>query len=160
MSFVYFLWTLCAFSGIGLRGILTIFVMMPTDKTHTSIRRIREEAGLSQAMMADELGIGRTTYINFETGKVNLYCKTLSKFAAYFGLDAEDLVSAGRKDSLLEEKRNFDEQRKALIRDYESRLEVLGEKLKAALQMVQTQDQTIKTLSQTNAFLLSRLKDE
>lgn len=134
--------------------------MMPTDKTHTSIRRIREEAGLSQAMMADELGIGRTTYINFETGKVNLYCKTLSKFAAYFGLDAGDLVSAGRQDSLLEEKRNFDEQRKALIRDYESRLEVLGEKLKAALQMVQTQDQTIKTLSQTNAFLLSRLKDE
>ena len=127
--------------------------MMPTDKTHTSIRRIREEAGLSQAMMADELGIGRTTYINFETGKVNLY-------AAYFGLDAGDLVSAGRQDSLLEEKRNFDEQRKALIRDYESRLEVLGEKLKTALQMVQTQDQTIKTLSQTNAFLLSRLKDE
>lgn len=58
--------------------------MMPTDKTHTSIRRIREEAGLSQAMMADELGIGRTTYINFETGKVNLYCKTLSKFASLF----------------------------------------------------------------------------
>lgn len=37
---------------------------------------------------------------------------------------------------------------------------MLGEKLKTALQMVQTQDQTIKTLSQTNAFLLSRLKDE
>lgn len=140
---------------------LTIFVaMIPADKIHVSIRKIREEAGLSQAMMADELGIGRTTYVNFETGKINLFCKTLTKFAQHFGMHEQDILSSGEKDSLLEERKNFDEQRKELIRDYERRLELLAEKVKTLQQLVHTQDQTIKTLNQMNAYLLSRLNDE
>lgn len=138
----------------------TFAVMTSSDKIHVSIRRIREAAGLSQAMMADELGIGRTTYINFETGKINLFCKTFTKFAEHFNLREQDILSPGGEDSLLEERQNFEEQKKALIRDYENRLELLGEKLKSLQQLVLTQDQTIKTLSQTNTFLLSRLKDE
>jgi len=110
--------------------------------------------------MADELGIGRTTYINFETGKTNLFCKTLTKFALHFGLKEEDVISCGSKDTLLEERRDFDSQKKELIREYENRLEILMEKLKTATQLIQSQDQTIKTLTQTNAFLMSRLKDE
>ncbi len=140
---------------------LTIFVaMIPADKIHMSIRKIREEAGLSQAMMADELGIGRTTYVNFETGKINLFCKTLTKFAEHFNLHEEDILSSGLGDSILEEKKNFEEQKKALIRDYENRLELLAERLKSLQQLILAQDQTIKTLSQTNTYLLSRLKDE
>ena len=140
---------------------LTIFVaMIPADKIHMSIRKIREEAGLSQAMMADELGIGRTTYVNFETGKINLFCKTLTKFAEHFNLHEEDILSSGLGDSLLEERQNFEEQKKALIRDYENRLELLAERLKDLQQLILAQDQTIKTLSQTNTYLLSRLKDE
>lgn len=140
---------------------LTIFVaMIPADKIHMSIRKIREEAGLSQAMMADELGIGRTTYVNFETGKINLFCKTLTKFAEHFNLHEEDILSSGLGDSLLEERQNFEEQKKALIRDYENRLELLAERLKDLQQLILAQDQTIKTLSQTNTHLLSRLKDE
>ncbi len=138
----------------------TFAVMTSSDKIHVSIRRIREAAGLSQAMMADELGIGRTTYINFETGKINLFCKTFTKFAEHFNLREQDILSPGGEDSLLEERQNFEEQKKALIRDYENRLELLAEKLKSLQQLVLTQDQTIKTLSQTNTFLLSRLKDE
>ncbi len=140
---------------------LTIFVaMIPADKIHMSIRKIREEAGLSQAMMADELGIGRTTYVNFETGKINLFCKTLTKFAEHFNLHEEDILSSGLGDSILEEKKNFEEQKKALIRDYENRLELLAERLKSLQQLILAQNQTIKTLSQTNTYLLSRLKDE
>ena len=142
-------------------SMLTIFVaMIPADKIHMSIRKIREEAGLSQAMMADELGIGRTTYVNFETGKINLFCKTLTKFAEHFNLHEEDILSSGLGDSLLEERQNFEEQKKALIRDYENRLELLAERLKDLQQLILAQDQTIKTLSQTNTYLLSRLKDE
>ncbi len=40
--------------------------------------------------MADELGIGRTTYVNFETGKTRLYCKTLEKLASYFNVSRSD----------------------------------------------------------------------
>ena len=85
---------------------------MPVDKTHINIRRIREHAGLSQAAIADELGIGRTTYINFETGKTNLYCKTLKKFASHFKMKEADIVASDREDGLLEDKHNFDEQKK------------------------------------------------
>lgn len=133
---------------------------MPIDKTHISIRKIRENAGLSQAAMADELGIGRTTYINFETGKTNLYCKTLKKFASHFKMKEADIVASDREDGLLEDKHNFDEQKKELVRDYEGRLEILNEKLRAAQQLIQAQGQAIKTLTQTNTFLMSRLKDE
>lgn len=133
---------------------------MPIDKTHTNIRRLREEKGLSQTRMAEELGIGRTTYINFETGKVNLYGKTFTKFADYLGTSEEDILASGRDDSLLEERRNYEEKRQALIREYEDRIEALGDKLKAALDLVKAQEQTIRTLSETNSFLLSRLREE
>lgn len=71
-----------------------------------------------------------------------------------------DIVASDREDGLLEDKHNFDEQKKELVRDYEGRLEILNEKLRAAQQLIQAQGQAIKTLTQTNTFLMSRLKDE
>ena len=43
------------------------------DVLHTRIRDAREKAGLTQEEMADRIGIGRTTYINFENGQTNLF---------------------------------------------------------------------------------------
>ena len=56
---------------------------MIKNSVHTRIRHIRESAGLSQAAMAEELGIGRTTYINFETGKTKLFSSVFSSFIKY-----------------------------------------------------------------------------
>ena len=66
--------------------------------------------------MADELGIGRTTYVTFETGKTRLYCKTLEKLARYFGVTEEEILSGGNDEDLLKESaRSAEEQRQVMF---------------------------------------------
>jgi len=127
------------------------------DKVHINIRKLREGRGLSQTAMADELGIGRTTYINFETGKTKLYSKTLSKFAKFTGQTEENIVSEGSEDGLLREEPDYETEKKAIITEYERRIEVLEGKLEAANRVISANEETIKTLSATNRFLLGQL---
>jgi len=127
------------------------------DKVHINIRKLREGRGLSQTAMADELGIGRTTYINFETGKTKLYSKTLSKFAKFTGQKEEDIVSEGSEDDFLREEPDYETEKKAIITEYERRIEVLEGKLEAANRVISANEETIKTLSATNRFLLGQL---
>ena len=134
--------------------------MLSYDKVHTNIRKFREKAGLSQAMMAEELGVGRTTYINFETGKVKLFGKTLTRFAEYFSVSEEELLSAGDSVELLRERQSFEEQKRAIIEDYEKRLSAMNEKLGSMSRLIEAHEMTIRTLTETNSFLMSRLKDE
>lgn len=131
---------------------------MGSDKLHLNIRRFREQNGFSQSSMADELGIGRTTYVNFETGKTRLYCKTLEKLARYFGVTEEEILSGGNDEDLLKESaRSAEEQRQAIIAEYESRLAAMSEKLESARELVKVHERTIRTLTETNAFLISQL---
>lgn len=131
---------------------------MGSDKLHLNIRRFREQNGFSQSSMADELGIGRTTYINFETGKTRLYCKTLEKLARYFGVTEEEILRNGEEDGLLEDAaKSSEKEKQAIIREYEDRLSALSEKLEAAKKILESNERTIRTLSETNEFLLSQL---
>ncbi len=136
--------------------------MLRDDKIYTNIRKFREKAGLSQAMMAEELGIGRTTYINFEKGKIKLFSKTLSRFAAYFGISEEEVISGGDRpsDSLLSDRRSFEDEKKAIVEDYENRLSAADEKLRSLYDVIKAHELTIKTLNDTNSFLMTRLKGE
>lgn len=129
---------------------------MDSDKLHTNIRRFRENSGFSQTSMADELGVGRTTYINFETGKTRIFCKTLEKLASYFGVSEEDILYGSRDDELLNDSA-AEEEKRAIIKEYENRLSVIVEKLEAAERVIKTNERAIKTLSETNNFLLSQL---
>lgn len=122
-----------------------------------NIKSHRERLGLSQAVIADELGIGRTSYINFEKGKINIFCKTLRLFSEYCGVSVKELVCGEDKTSLLSDNHDFNEQKKALIDDYEKRLSVLNEKYSSALKIIEANEITIKTLSETKDFLLNQL---
>lgn len=130
---------------------------MVTDNEHINIRKLRESLGLSQSAMADELGIGRTTYVNFETGKTRLYCKTLCKFAAYMGKSEKEVLQGGGPGGVLSEENGWKEQRSRLIEDYEQRLRGLRDKYEAAERVIQSNEITIKTLTDTNRFLLKQL---
>lgn len=133
---------------------------MIIDKEHTNIRKIRESLGLSQAAMADELGIGRTTYVNFENGKTRIYNKTLSKLAGYVGMSEREVLLGTTEDKVLSDN-DWEEERKELILDYEKRLQNLRERCQSAEQVISAQQITIKTLSDSNKFLLKQLgKDE
>lgn len=67
------------------------------------IKQIRIERGLSQADIAEKVGIGRTTYINFEQGKVELNLSEVIKLSDIFGISLEEIKS-GLKPNYLKYK--------------------------------------------------------
>lgn len=129
------------------------------DKVHINIKKLREDTGLSQAAMADELNIGRTTYINFETGKTKLYSKTLSKFAKFTKTSEEEIIAGGLEedDDLLRERTTHKEEKRAIIAEYERRIASLNDKLEAAGKIIKAKEETIGTLTSVNRFLLGQL---
>ena len=132
---------------------------MELGKKFQNIRLFRESKGFSQTSMANELCIGRSTYINFETGKTKLYCKTLEKLAEYFGVSVESILHGEEDEDMLHEAvMSFKEEKAAIIREYEDRLAEFREKLEATYKTLAANERMIKTLSNTNDFLLNQLR--
>ena len=137
-------------------------IQMDGDNLHTYIRRLREGAGLSQGAMADELDIGRTTYINFETGRTKPFSRCMSLFAGFFGKSESDLIveslGPGHGDGLLEQVSGDAEKiRRTLVDDYERKLSVLMDERDALRKRLENNEKIIKTLTETNAYLISQL---
>ena len=134
---------------------------MSRDKAHDNIRRIRKSLGLSQAAMAEELGIGRTAYINFETGRTLLYSRNLVKFSAYTGISESSIIcSEFREDSegsLLRDEGGEQLRMKAVREDYEKRIAELQEKLAEVDASLKHQIQVSESRIKTNEFLMGRL---
>ena len=134
---------------------------MSRDKAHDNIRRIRKSLGLSQAAMAEELGIGRTAYINFETGRTLLYSRNLVKFSSYTGISESSIIcSEFREDSegsLLRDEGGEQLRMKAVREDYEKRIAELQEKLAEVDASLKHQIQVSESLIKTNEFLMGRL---
>lgn len=134
---------------------------MSRDKAHDNIRRIRKSLGLSQAAMAEELGIGRTAYINFETGRTLLYSRNLVKFSAYTGISESSIIcSEFREDSegsLLRDEGGEQLRMKAVREDYEKRIAELQKKLAEVDASLKHQIQVSESLIKTNEFLMGRL---
>lgn len=132
---------------------------MTQDSAHLHIRKVREASRLSQNMMAEKLGVGRTTYIAFETGRTRLYNKLVSKMSGYFGISEEELLYGPRpEEGLLYDQASLDEWKRGVVEDYERRLEVLQEKLAAANRVISLQETNLKTLTETNQYLLQQLR--
>ena len=65
-----------------------------------ALQRLRKSRGFSQQQIADELGISRQTYSNYELGKREANYDTLRKLADYFHVSVDTLLgtdSAGQK---------------------------------------------------------------
>ena len=132
--------------------------MSTKEEILSRIKALREDRGLSQSQLADELGIGRTTYLNFETGKTRLFSKNLVALAEYFQLSEEEILCGEKpSEAVLRDVEDFEEKRLALIAEYEARLSDLNTKLQQAQQTIEDNKQIIQSLTQTNQFLLSRL---
>ena len=134
---------------------------MSKDRIHDNIRRIRKSLGLSHTAMAEELGIGRTAYINFETGRTLLFSRNLVKFSAFTGISESSIICSGSnqssEDSLLRDDGMEQIRLKAIREDYENRIAELQEKLAAAEASLRHQIQVSESLIKTNAFLMDRL---
>ena len=131
------------------------------DELHTRIRQARENAGLSQEKMAEELGVSRTTYVNFETGRSRLFNPLLDSMAERIGISTEELLFGPRPDEqLLRDSAALEEWRHNLVSEYEGRISALHGHLKAANQVIEAQGTTIRTLTDANQFLMKQFRKE
>lgn len=112
--------------------------------------------------MAEELGIGKNTYVNFETGRSRLFNRVLGLLAARLGMSAEELLFGPRPDEqLLRDSVALDQWRRSLVDEYEQRISALQERLDAAGKVIEAQGTTIRTLTESNQYLMAQLrKDE
>lgn len=60
------------------------------------IRELRKEKKLTQEEMARRLNVGRTTYLGYESGKIEIPTKRLESLAEMFGVTLDYL--AGKSD--------------------------------------------------------------
>ena len=132
--------------------------MLELDPIHTRIRDAREKSGLTQEEMADRIGIGRTTYINFETGRTRLFCNHLQETAAVLGVSEEELLFGPRPDEgLLRDQLALDAWKRQLVEDYENRLAELRAKLETAQAEIAKQEKDLDSFRSINKFLLDEL---
>ena len=56
------------------------------------LRKLRQSRGISQQQVAEYLGVNRTTYVKYETGKSEPNVGTLKKLAQYFDISMDYLL--------------------------------------------------------------------
>jgi transcriptional regulator with XRE-family HTH domain len=61
----------------------------------TKLRQYREKARLSQQEVAENLGVGQSTYSQWESDKTTFKVEYLNKLANLFGVAATDLIPEG-----------------------------------------------------------------
>lgn len=131
---------------------------MSHESIHTRIRQKREELGFTEAQMAEELGICRCAYINFELGKTKLFSKTLSLFAGYLDMSEEEfLIGSDTGSDLLRSGKDWKEERKSLIDDYENRLAKKNEDIRKLNSELEFCKNLVHTLRTNNEFILSHI---
>ena len=131
------------------------------DALHTRIRDAREKAGLTPEEMARRIGVGRTTYINFETGKTNLFSKNLRKTASVLGIPEDELLFGPRPDpEILDELTNWDIRKQQFIESYENSLQALREELEAAHRLIAEKNRDLDSLRNINEFLMKELSKQ
>lgn len=133
---------------------------MLNDFFHTNIRQAREQAGLSQTELAEEIGVGRTTIVSLEGGKTQLFNKNVPRIAARLGLSVEDyLCGEGVAELLLEEPSRAERER-TIIAEYEHRIQDLQGRLDDARRLNDTLQANVDSLTQSNQYLLQQLRKE
>lgn len=111
--------------------------------------------------MAEELGVSKNTYVNFETARSRLFHRVLAPLARRLGMSVEELLFGPRPDEqLLRDSAALEEWRSSLVAEYEQRLSALQERLDAADKVIEAQEASIRTLSDTNHFLMGQLRKD
>ena len=133
---------------------------MQQDFFHSNLRRARENAGLSQAELADGIGIARTTIVSLESGKTRLFNKNLQLVADHLHLSIEELLCGAPAEVLLQDEPTRAEREKALKTEYEERIALLQERLEAEKRLNEALQSNVDSLTRSNQYLLEQLRKE
>lgn len=133
---------------------ITLFKLFDMDKKKISerIKTARDKTGMSQVDISLKMGIGTTTYKNFEDGNINYVSDHFEEFEKVTGVSAEELLIGIRpeafSDDLLNDYESVKEKFKVMADDYERRLED-----KEAI--IRNQKESIELLQRQNGVLES-----
>jgi transcriptional regulator with XRE-family HTH domain len=130
------------------------------DFFHTNLRQARELAGLSQAELADEIGVSRTTIVALESGRTRLFNKTIPLIARRLGVSVETLLCGCQVEELLLEQPSYLERERTLREEFERQRQVLQDKLDAEVRLNKVLQGNVDSLTQSNQYLLSQLRKE
>lgn len=81
-----------------------------------NLKELRTKKGLLQKDVAEKLGIGRTTYVRYETGQFEPDIKTLIRLADIFGVTVDYLI--GREAAACADETPLTDKELALITAY------------------------------------------
>jgi transcriptional regulator with XRE-family HTH domain len=65
---------------------------LSSEKVGERIRRLRKERGLTQAELADEIGISRQLVTNYEIGRLKLNEEMLIRFAVVLKVSSDEIL--------------------------------------------------------------------
>lgn len=144
--------------------------LMDRETIAFNIRKIRISLGLTQEQMADMLGKGRTTYINFENGKTESVSKTIYDFAEVTGRLPEEVLLGPdfreRMEAELREGPDWNEMKRTLMEQHRKEIDekdrcitYLTETLDATRKAISADTEAIRSLNSQVDMLKARLEE-
>lgn len=127
-----------------------------TMKEHTFFRRIRTRIHLTQAEMADRMGISRTAYLKLENGETRIITDSVLKFCEASGVSLMELVSDCYPElsgGSLHEEADHEEAMRALRMEYEDRLERKDEEIASLRELAGALQHTVNVQEQMIGML-------
>lgn len=144
--------------------LLTPTRAMDNNSIKQNILRIRQEHNLSQAGMADALGIARNTYRKLEKGSTRVISDYIRVIADWAGITPEEVVLGDSSDSgitmLREERERSNDRIRELTEGYEQQIESLREKIASRDELIREKDDNIRSLKSIIALLEKRKEDD
>lgn len=131
---------------------------MNNNTVKENITKIRKGNGLSQAVMAEKLGISRTAYRNIENGDTKLISDNLARIAEIFGLSSEEIMlgyapSQENSRKLQEMQQTYSTRHSEAIGKYEDEIRRLNKEIDTLNNLVDALKDSIKTKDEMIAML-------
>ena len=137
---------------------------MDNNSIKQNILKIRLEHNLSQAGMADALGIARNTYRKLEKGRTRVISDYIRVIADWAGITPEEVVLGDSSESGIamhkEERERSNDRIRELTEGYEQQLEHLREKIASRDELIREKDDNIRSLKSIIALLEKRKEDD
>lgn len=131
---------------------------MDNGSVKKNISRIRKASGISQAEMAERLGMSRTAYRNLENGETKLISDNVDRIASLLEKTPEELVlgyAPSARDSMRVndiQKENA-RQQKELSEKYESEISRLKDQIKTLRECIEALQETVRTKDEVISML-------
>ncbi len=135
------------------------------DKKHfkENICRIRNSMNLTQAEMAEKLGISRQSYINLEHGKTLLVSKQLTRLSKLSGIPEEKLLFGYCRSELesegLREIEVYKQRLSVMKESYDGKVSILEEKISVLSELHESEKKHLDTQKKYSDDLEQQLAD-